>query len=307
MGKAIGIDLGDTNCVAAHAVTDEDGWRAEVVLNRARERATRSVVGLHAKSGETLVGTAAADNAALNPQNTIFSIKRLMGRLYDAPNVQEVQRRYRYRVVKPEDGDDVRVMLGDRMLTPTEVSAMILRKMKDDAEARLGDEVTHVVVTVPAYFSMNQRLATRMAGELAGLRVKTIIDEPSAAAIAFGVDLERGAMKNVLVYDLGGGTFDISVLFITGEMFDQLAIEGDMWLGGDDFDHAIMDYVLKAVQKEHGTDPSNDDQFMVLLKKAAERAKIELTEMLSTAIMLSATVPLPDGSRGDVDGAGAKN
>jgi molecular chaperone DnaK len=297
MAKVIGIDLGTTNSVVAH----EDRTGVDVVLNRANERVTCSVVGLHAKSGETLVGTAAADNAARNPENTIFSIKRLMGRFYDDPNVQEVQRRYQYRVVKPEDGDDVRVMLGDRMLTPTEVSAMIMRKMKEDAEARLGDEVTHAVITVPAYFSMSQRLATRMAGEMAGVRVKTIIDEPTAAAMAFGVDLEPRAMKNVLVYDLGGGTFDISVLFISGEMFTQMAIEGDMWLGGDDFDHAIMDYVLKAVQKEHNTDPSNNGQFMVLLKKAAEKAKIELSEMLSTAIMLAAAVPLPDGSRGDVD------
>ena len=297
MAKVIGIDLGTTNSVAAH----EDRTGVDVVLNSAHERVTRSVVGLHARSGETLVGAAAVDNAARNPQNTIFSIKRLMGRFYDDPDVQVVQQRHQYRVVKPDDGDDVRVMLGDRMLTPTEVSAMILRKIKEDAEARLGDEVTHAVITVPAYFSMNQRLATRMAGEMAGLRVKTILGEPSAAAMAFGVDMEPGAMKNVLVYDLGGGTFDISVLFITGEMFNELAIEGDMWLGGDDFDHAIMDYVLKAVQKEFNTDPSKNGQFMLLLNKAAEKAKVGLSEMLSTAIVLEAAVPLPDGSRGDVD------
>lgn len=297
MAKIIGIDLGTTNSVVAH----EDHAGVDVVQNRANERSTRSVVGLYARGGEILVGTIAMDNAPRNPENTIVSIKRLMGRFYEDPNVRDIQQRYKYRIVKPDDGDDVRVMLGDQMLTPTEVSATILRKLKEDAEARLGDEVTHAVITVPAYFSINQRLATRMAGELAGLRVKTIIDEPSAAAMAFGVDLKPGAMKNVLVFDLGGGTFDISILFISGEMFNQLAIEGDLWLGGDDFDHAIMDYVLKEIQKEYKTDPSNDKKFMLLLKREAEKAKIRLSEMLSTALVLDSAVSLPNGARGDVD------
>ncbi|MBI4493557.1 MAG: Hsp70 family protein [Chloroflexi bacterium] len=311
MDKAIGIDLGTTNSVIAH----EDHTGVEVVLNRAHERLTPSVVGVPRKSRpgddrkpdisigspDLLIGSQAVDGAARNPEHTIFSIKRLVGRFYDDPNVAEMQRRYRYRIVKPQDGDDVRVMLGDKVLTPTEVSAMILRRLKDDAQARLGDEVTHAVITVPAYFSMNQRLATRTAGELAGLRVKTIIDEPTAAAMAFGVNLERGAMKNVLVYDLGGGTFDISILFITGEMFNQLAIEGDMWLGGDDFDYAIVQHVLKAIQQEYRVDASTDSRFMLLLKKAAEKAKIRLSEMQSADIVLEAAVPLPNGDRGDVD------
>jgi len=297
MAKVIGIDLGTTNSVVAH----EGDTGVNVVLNLQNERGTPSVVGLHARSGERLIGTPAVDNAARNAENTIFSIKRLMGRFYDDPNVREVQRRYKYRVVKPDDGDDVRVMLGDQMLTPIEISAMILGKLKKDAEARLGDQVTHAVITVPAYFSTNQRLATRTAGEMAGLRVKNIIDEPSAAAMAFGVDLEAKAMKTVLVYDLGGGTFDISILFITGEMFNQLAIEGDMWLGGDDFDHAIMDYVLRKVREEYHTDPSSDGRFMMLLRKAAEKAKIQLSGMLSTTIILASAVPLPNGDRGDVE------
>jgi molecular chaperone DnaK len=224
-----------------------------------------------------------------------------MGRLYDDPHVKGVQKRYKYRVVKPDDGDDARVMLGDKMLTPTEVSAMILRRLKEDAEKRLGEEVTHAVITVPAYFSMNQRQATRTAGEMAGFRVKTIINEPTAAAMAFGVDLDPGMMRNVLVYDLGGGTFDISILFISGEMFDQMGIEGDMWLGGDDFDHAVMDHVMREVKKEYGVDPSGDGRFMTLLKKASEKAKIQLSELLSASIVLEAAVPLSDGGRGDVD------
>ncbi len=311
MAKAIGIDLGTTNSVIAHEVTRTG---VEVVLNRANERGTPSVVGLpKLKSGDNplpdvsvgspdlLIGSPAVDGAARNPENTIFSIKRLMGRFYDDPHVNMVQTRYKYRVVKPDDGADARVTLGDKMLTPTEVSAMILRRLKEDAEKRLGEEVTHAVITVPAYFSMNQRQATRTAGELAGFRVKTIINEPTAAAMAFGVDLEPGTMRNVLVYDLGGGTFDISILFISGEMFNELGIEGDMWLGGDDFDHAVMDYVLKEVRKEYKIDPSGDGRFMMLLKKAAEKAKINLSEMLSASIVMESAVPLSDGGRGDVD------
>ena len=294
----VGIDLGTTNSVVA--LENEQG--RQIVLNQAGERQTRSVVGLHPKSGETLVGTQAVDNAGRNPENAIFSIKRLMGRFYDDPNIEKARSRSRYRIVKPEDGDDVRVMLGDEMLRPQDVAAMILRRMREDATDRLGEEVTHAVITVPAYFSLSQKAATREAGEIAGLRVKTLVTEPTAAAMAFGVESDLEEMANVLVYDLGGGTFDVTVISIVGAYFNELAIEGDMWLGGDDFDQVIVDYVVQQVEEEYRVDNLRDNgRFMVLLNKAAEKAKTQISEMQSTAIVLEAAVPLPDGDRGDVD------
>ena len=297
MAKVIGIDLGTTNSVT----TCEEGGEARILLNRANERGTPSVVGLHRKTGELLVGSMAVDHSGLNPENTIFSIKRLMGAFYDDLHVQDMVQQAKYRIVKAEDGDDVRVMLADEVHTPTEVSAMILQRLKEDAEARLGEEVSHAVITVPAYFSLQQRVATRDAGEKAGLQVKTILDEPSAAAIAFGVDRNQEDPQNVLVYDLGGGTFDISILFIAGEMFSQMAIEGDRWLGGDDFDRGIVNYILKQVQDEHGVDLSDNTRVMVLLRRAAEKAKRELSEMTSTSIVQMGVVPLPDGDMEDID------
>jgi len=311
MSKVIGIDLGTTNSVVAY---EDPTTGADVVQNRQNERGTPSVVGLQKLrpgdkrrpdvaigSPDLLIGALAVDGASRDPKNTIYSIKRLMGRFYEDPNVQEAQRRYLYEIVKPDGGADARVRLGGAVLTPIEVSAMILRKLKEDAEYRVGDEVTHAVITVPAYFSMNQKLATRTAGEMAGIRVKTVIDEPTAAAMAFGVDMEPEAQKFVLVYDLGGGTFDISILFITGENFNQMGIEGDMWLGGDDFDHAVMTYVLKQIQREYNADPSSDGRFMAELRKKAEKAKKDLSEMLTTAIVLVGAFALPNGERGDVD------
>ncbi len=295
---AVGIDLGTTNSVVA--LENEHG--GQVVLNQAGERQTRSVVGLHRKTHETLIGTQAMDNAGSNPENTIFSIKRLMGRFYDDPNVEEVTRRNEYRVVKPEDSDDLQVMLGDEMLRPQDVSAMILRRMREDASKRLGEDVTHAVITVPAYFSLSQKAATREAGELAGLRVKTLVTEPTAAAMAFGAGANLGDMTNVLVYDLGGGTFDVTVISIVGVNFIELAIEGDMWLGGDDFDQVIIDYAVEETEKEYRVENLRDDaRLMVLLKRAAERAKTQISDMESADIVLQAMVPLPDGDRGDVD------
>jgi molecular chaperone DnaK len=299
MPKAIGIDLGTTNSIVAHL--NVTSGAVEVVLNRSYERSTRSVVGLHKKTGAILVGSQAVDHAARNPENTIFSVRRLIGRSYDDPNVREVQRRYAYRIVKAPDGDDVRVMLGEQMLTPTEVSAIILRGLKEDAELRLNEEVTHAVITVPAYFSVNQRLATRTAGELAGLRVMHILDEPVAAAVAYGVGRYAEPPASNLVYYFCGDAFDVSILFVIQDSFNLLATEGDMWLGGDDFDYAIMDYVLREVRKEHGIDLSPDQRLMYMLRKEAERAKIRLGEMLSTAVVLDSAVPVADGTREDIE------
>jgi molecular chaperone DnaK len=209
------------------------------------------VVSLY-KDKQELVGDLAVDNAETNPENTIFSVKRLMGRFWDDENVQKMRERTTYRIVKASDGSaDVRVMFGDQELTPTDISAKILRKLKEDAEARLGETVTHAVITVPAYFSNLQRICTRKAGEQAGLRVKAIMDEPTAAARAFGLAQHHGDPMTVLVYDLGGGTFDVSILTMAGDYAcNQMHIEGNMWLGGDDFDHKIMDYVLERIRKE---------------------------------------------------------
>jgi len=297
MAIDIGIDLGTTNSVVAY---ENVRGRAEVVINAANERSTKSVVGLDGK-GNVLVGSVAEEQAGLRPKNTIFSVKRLMGRYFDDPNVRAVQSRFRYQIVKSPSGDEVHLKLGDRVLSPIDISALILRKLKEDTEYRLGEPVTHAVITVPAYFSINQRMATRTAGEMAGLRVKTIINEPTAAAMAFGVERDPGAQRYVLVYDLGGGTFDISLLFVAGEVYTQLGIEGDMWLGGDDFDHAIERHVLKSIERECHVDPSSDDRFMLLLKRQAEKAKIRLSEMLTTSIVIESSFTLPDGQRGDVD------
>jgi molecular chaperone DnaK (HSP70) len=295
MAKMIGIDLGTTNSVAAH----ETRTGAEVILNDFNEKCTPSVVGLYRDGFQ--VGDIVFEAAKKHPEEAIFSVKRLMGRFYDDPNVREVDKRCEYELVKPEDGDDVRIKIRDKILTPVDVSAMILEKVKSDAERRLGEEVTHAVITVPAYFSMNQRAATRAAGEHAKLRVKTIIDEPTAAAMAFGVDIDPAVTKTVLVYDLGGGTFDISILFISGQVFTQMAIEGDMWLGGDDFDFAIMDHVIKEVKKEYKVDPSSNKVFKVILKQNAEKAKKQLSQVKSTSITMMNSVPMPNGDSEDVD------
>jgi molecular chaperone DnaK (HSP70) len=299
MGRSVGIDLGTTNSVVA--IADGDG--AEVLLNQASERRTRSVIGLHRKSGQLLLGGHAVDYAPANSENTIFSIKRLIGRFWDDPEVQKARARYAYRIVPASDGSaDVRVMLGDREMTPTEVSGIILRKLKEDAEKRLNDTVSHAVITVPAYFSNLQRICTRRAGELAGLRVKAVVDEPTAAAIAFGLSSRSAQGETVFVFDLGGGTFDVSILFMVGESsFSPLNIEGDMWLGGDDFDHRIVDFALGEIDRRYRIDPSRNCRFMVLLKKAAEKAKVELSEMPQTTIMLLSAVPGQGGEMLDLE------
>lgn len=254
MAKAIGIDLGTTNSVIAVL----EGGKPQVIPNAEGERVTPSVVAI-SKNGERLVGSVAKRQAISNPQNTVISIKRHMG-------------------------EDYKVKLGDREYTPQEISAMILRKLKEDAEAYLGEPVTEAVITVPAYFSDSQRQATKDAGRIAGLEVKRIINEPTAASLAYGLDKENE--QKILVYDLGGGTFDVSILEIGDGVFKVLATSGDTHLGGDDFDRAIMDYCIGEFKKEHGIDLSKDPLAMQRLKDASEKAKKELSSVTTTNINL---------------------
>ena len=269
MGKVIGCDLGTTNSVIAIKQAD-----VKVLQSRENQDSIPSVVGSH--KDQIIVGSLAVDRMAGSPDNTIISIKRLMGRAFRDPEVERVRSRYLYKVVTPSEGtdDDLRVILGGKQYSPIEISAQILKKVKEDAELRLNDKVEFVVITVPAYFSDKQRDATRKAGLMAGLKVQKILDEPTAAAIAFGADnVGPNDAANILVYDLGGGTFDISVLTVVGGAFAQLDIEGDMWLGGDDFDHKIMDHVLVHVNTVYDVDASKNKRFLIELKKRAEQAK----------------------------------
>ena len=288
----IGIDLGERNTVCACTVAGV----AKVLANRERGTLTPSVVARH-KDGSLLVGTTAVRTAKSDPLNVIFSIKRLMGRRYNDKEVEIVQKHVSYRIVPPKDGGTgmAHVMIGDKLYSPIEVSALILEKIKKDAELALGDAVTHAVITVPAYFDDNQREATRQAGGLAGLKVKRIIDEPTAAAYAFGVDLDTSAAKAIVVYDLGGGTFDISVIFIGAGVPTVESIDGDIWLGGDKFDNYIIDFVLKKYPA-HSADLRKDAGFMLDLKQQSEQAKKDLAGGApSTEISIAAAL------RGRVD------
>lgn len=307
MGKAIGIDLGTTNSVVAIV----DGPTPRVLDNKEAKSQTRSVVGLKRRKGakagdgeEILVGEPALDNWPMAPKDTIISVKRLMGRAASDPEVQKVERTCLYQVVAPSDGtkDSVRILMGGKEYSPVEVSAMILRKLKEDAEFRLGDEVTHGVITVPAYFSQIQRDATRKAGLKAGLKVMKILDEPTAAAIAFGVDTgESTEPKTILVYDLGGGTFDISVLMWAGNVFAPLNLEGDMWLGGDNLDQVIVDHGVRRVKEEYGLDPTSNMRFMVALKRAAQAAKERLSSARSADLIVASLLQDASGNPIDVE------
>src|ERR1017187_5394153 len=273
MAARIGIDLGTTNCVCAYTFP---GGKTKVLANREMGTLTPSVVARH-KDGSLLVGTTAVRTARTDPQNVIFSIKRLMGRRYHDKEVEAVQRHVSYRIVPPKNGgtDMAHVMIGDKLYSPIEVSALILEKIKKDAELALGELVTHAVITVPAYFDDNQREATRQAGGLAGLKVMRIIDEPTAAAYAFGVDLENSDAKAIVVYDLGGGTFDISVIFIGAGVPTVESIGGDIWLGGDRFDNYIIDFVLQKYPA-YNAELRKDAGFMLELKQQSEQAKKDL-------------------------------
>ncbi len=275
MSKILGIDLGTTNsCMAIM-----EGGQPKVLENKEGMRTTPSIVAV-AKNGERLVGMPAKRQAVTNPKNTLYSIKRLIGRRFGDEEVQRDLKLMPYAIVKK--GEGVAVTLGDKDMTPQEISAMILGKLKADAEERLGEKVTEAVITVPAYFDDAQRQATKDAGEIAGLKVLRIINEPTAAALAYGFDKKVG--QKIMVYDLGGGTFDVSVLDVSEGTVEVLATNGDTHLGGDDFDLIIMKYILEEFKKLEGVDLSGDALAMQRIKDAAERAKIELSTAQETEI-----------------------
>lgn len=278
MAKIIGIDLGTTNSVAAVM----SGGEPVVIPSAEGERLVPSVVALN-KNGERLVGRVARNQAITNPQNTIFSIKRLMGGKFSDKEVERTKKRVPYTIAEADNGD-VRVELGEKAYSPPEVSAMILAKMKSDAEAYLGESVTQAVITVPAYFNDAQRNATKDAGKIAGLEVLRIINEPTASSLAYGLD--RKDNEIIAVYDLGGGTFDISVLEVGDGVFQVRSTSGDTFLGGDDFDQRIMDHLIGEFKKDNGIDLSNDRQSLQRLKEAAEKAKIELSTTMQSEINL---------------------
>ncbi len=283
MGKIIGIDLGTTNsCVAVM-----EGDKTRVIENSEGDRTTPSIIA-YTNDGEVLVGQAAKRQAVTNPQNTIFAIKRLIGRRFEDDVVQRDIKMVPYNIVKADNGDAWVEANGKKMAAP-EVSAKILQKMKKTAEDYLGDEVTEAVITVPAYFNDSQRQATKDAGRIAGLDVKRIINEPTAAALAYGMDKKRGDQK-LAVYDLGGGTFDISIIEIAeidGEhQFEVLSTNGDTFLGGEDFDMRIIDFLVEEFKKEQGFDLRNDPLALQRLKEGAEKAKIELSNGQQTDINL---------------------
>jgi molecular chaperone DnaK len=278
MGKIIGIDLGTTNSVAAVMV----GGEPVVIPSAEGERLVPSVVAVN-KNGERLVGRVARNQAITNAENTIFSIKRFMGRKYDDPEVQEAKKLVPYNVTKAPNGD-MRVMLAGKEYSPPEVSAMILSKIKRDAEAYLGEPVTQAVITVPAYFNDAQRNATKDAGKIAGLEVLRIINEPTASSLAYGLDKKKNEV--IAVYDLGGGTFDISILDVGEGVFQVRSTSGDTFLGGDDFDQRIIDYIADDFKKENGVDLRNDRQSLQRLKEASEKAKIELSSTMQADINL---------------------
>ncbi|MCX7624135.1 MAG: molecular chaperone DnaK [Thermomicrobium sp.] len=278
MGRVIGIDLGTTNSVMAVI----EGGEPVVIPNAEGERLTPSVVAI-TPSGERLVGRFAKRQAITNPENTIYSIKRFMGRRFDDPEVQRTIKLVPYQVRRAQNGG-VEVKMGDRWYTPQEISAMILQKLKQDAEAYLGEKVDKAVITVPAYFDDSQRNATKDAGRIAGLEVLRIINEPTASALAYGLD-KKGEEK-VAVYDLGGGTYDISILDISEGVFQVLATNGDTHLGGDDFDQRIIDWLCDEFKRETGIDLRQDRMALQRLKEAAEKAKIELSSVQQTEINL---------------------
>ncbi|GAB4376801.1 MAG: molecular chaperone DnaK [Salibacteraceae bacterium] len=283
MGKIIGIDLGTTNsCVAVM-----EGNEPVVIPNSEGKRTTPSVVAF-TSGGERKVGDPAKRQAITNPTKTIFSIKRFMGRTYD--EVLEEIKRVPYEVVKGENNTP-RVKIDDRLYTPQEISAMILQKMKKTAEDYLGQEVNEAVITVPAYFNDAQRQATKEAGEIAGLKVRRIINEPTAAALAYGLDKKSKDMK-IVVFDCGGGTHDVSVLELGDGVFEVKATDGDTHLGGDDFDQVIIDWLVEEFKKDEGADLSKDPMALQRLKEAAEKAKIELSSSTSTEINLPYIMPV---------------
>lgn len=283
MGKIIGIDLGTTNsCVSVM-----EGNEPVVIANSEGKRTTPSIVAF-VENGERKVGDPAKRQAITNPKKTVFSIKRFMGETFDKVTLEI--KRVSYQVVKGENNTP-RVVIDDRKFTPQEISAMVLQKMKKTAEDYLGQEVTEAVITVPAYFSDSQRQATKEAGEIAGLKVRRIINEPTAAALAYGLD-KKATDHNIAVFDLGGGTFDISILELGEGVFEVKSTNGDTHLGGDDFDHVLVDWLADEFKKDEGLDLRQDPMALQRLKEAAEKAKIELSSTTSTEINLPYIMPV---------------
>jgi molecular chaperone DnaK len=276
MGKIIGIDLGTTNSVVAVM----EGGQPTVIANQEGSRTTPSVVAF-TKSGERLVGQVAKRQAITNSENTIFSIKRFMGRRLD--EVSEEQKMVPYKVVRGDNGDARVEALGTKY-SPPEISAMILTKLKEAAESYLGQKVTEAVITVPAYFNDAQRQATKDAGRIAGLDVKRIINEPTAAALAYGLDKKKN--ETIAVYDFGGGTFDVSVLEVGDGVVEVKSTNGDTHLGGDNIDQRVMDWISSEFKREQGIDLSKDQMALQRLKEASEKAKMELSTLLETDINL---------------------
>ncbi|OHA64729.1 MAG: molecular chaperone DnaK [Candidatus Wildermuthbacteria bacterium RIFCSPHIGHO2_02_FULL_49_9] len=278
MPKIVGIDLGTT--LSEIAVVE--GGAPKMLENREGARTTPSVVAL-AKNGETLIGVQARRQQITNPQNTIFQVKRLIGRRFSDPMVQKDKKLLPYEIREAQDGG-VEIKMGEKWLKPAEISAMVLRKLKQDAEEKLGEKITEAIITVPAYFDDNQRKATKVAGEIAGLEVKRVLNEPTAAALAYGLNKKKD--ERIVVYDFGGGTFDISILEISSDTIEVKATGGDTHLGGEDFDQKIMNWLVEQYQKDEGINLSKDPLALQRLKEAAEKAKMELSSAMETEINL---------------------
>src|SRR5210317_781287 len=278
MVKIIGIDLGTTNSVVAVM----EGKEAKVLTNAEGGRTTPSIVAF-TESGERLLGQVAKRQAITNPENTVYAVKRLIGRKYDSPEVKQDISICPYEIVKANNGD-AHIQIRGKEYSPAEISAMVLQKMKQTAEDYLGEKVTDAVITVPAYFNDSQRQATKDAGRIAGLNVLRIINEPTAASLAYGLDKKKD--ERIAVYDLGGGTFDVSILEIGEGVFEVKSTNGDTFLGGDDFDLRVIDWLVDEFKKDQGIDIRNDKMALQRLKEAAEKAKMELSTSLETDVNL---------------------
>jgi len=278
MAKILGIDLGTT--FSAMAVVD--GGEPNIIENKEGARTTPSVVAL-TKNNETLVGIQAKRQQVTNPEHTIFVAKRLIGRRFSDPEVQKDKKLLPYQIKESSDGG-VEIKMGEKWLKPAEISAMVLRKLKQDAESKLGEKITEAIITVPAYFDDSQRKATKVAGEIAGFTVKRVINEPTAAALAYG--LNKTKEQKIVVYDFGGGTFDISILDVSEDTIEVKATGGDTHLGGEDFDQKIVDWLIEQYQKDEGIDLGKDNLALQRLKEAGERAKVELSSSMETEINL---------------------
>jgi len=275
MSKILGIDLGTTNC----AMAIMEGGLPKIIENIEGNRTTPSVVAI-SKNNERIVGQAAKRQAVINPENTVYAVKRLIGRHFSEDEVQRDTKTAPYKIL--QSGEGVKVKMGDKDYSPQEISAMILSKLKADAEAKLGEKITEAIITVPAYFNDSQRQATKDAGQIAGLDVKRIINEPTAAALAYGFDKKQG--QKIVVYDLGGGTFDVSVLDISADTVEVKSTNGDTHLGGEDFDQRIINWILDEFKKDQGIDLSKDTLALQRIKESAEKAKIELSTAQETEI-----------------------